>query len=76
MAFERNEPQDPVLALELPNPPPPPDPKAGRQSLTVAQQLKRLPGKLNYIITVDLASSIEQPAMEDFKFFLKNLIVE
>jgi hypothetical protein len=33
-------------------------------------------GKLYYVVLLDVASSIEQPALQDYEFFLKNLTVE
>ena len=35
-----------------------------------------MPGKLYYLVLLDTASSIEEPALKDFDFFLENLTVE
>jgi hypothetical protein len=35
-----------------------------------------MPGKLYYLVMLDTAASIEEPAMKDFDFFLENLTVE
>jgi hypothetical protein len=41
-----------------------------------SQTKQRIPGKLYYLILLDTAASIEEPAMIDFDFFLENLTVE
>jgi hypothetical protein len=37
---------------------------------------QRISGKLYYLVLLDTAASIEEPALKDFDFFLKNLTVE
>ena len=76
VAFERDEPAFPGLALEAPHDAPKPDAKEGMQYYRPVQTQHRIPGKLYYVVLLDAASSIEQPAMGDFEFFLKNLTVE
>ena len=40
------------------------------------QAHERIPGKLYYLLLLDTAASIEDPALKDFDFFLQNLTVE
>jgi len=37
---------------------------------------QRIPGTLYYLVLLDTAASIEEPAMKDFDYFLENLTVE
>jgi hypothetical protein len=76
VAFERDEPPYPGLALEAPHQMPKADEKAGAQYYRPGQTKQRIAGKLYYVVLLDTASSIEQPALKDFDFFLKNLVVE
>jgi hypothetical protein len=76
VAFERDEPPFPGLLLEAPHQSPKPDAGAGVQYYRPNQTKKRIAGKLYYIVLLDVASSIEQPGLADFEFFLKNLTVE
>jgi hypothetical protein len=41
-----------------------------------SQTRQRIPGKLFYLVLLDTAASIEEPAMKDLDFFLENLTVE
>ena len=41
-----------------------------------SQIQQRIPGRLLYIVLLDTAASIEEPALKDFDFFLQNLTVE
>jgi hypothetical protein len=80
VAFERDEPAYPGLLLEGPHQAPQPDASSdsnsGVQYYRPNQTKKRIAGKLYYIVLLDVASSIEQPGLADFDFFLKNLTVE
>ena len=76
VVFERNQPEFPGLLFEEPLS----LPKSIRDGDTIvfhpSQIHQRIPGKLYYMVELDTASSIEEPAMKDFDFFLQNLIVE
>jgi hypothetical protein len=48
----------------------------GVQAYHPGQIQQRIPGKLYYLVLLDTAASIEEPAMKDFDFFLANLTVE
>ncbi len=76
VAFERDSPEFPGLDFETPNPPPTQDAKEGANYYRPNQVLQRMPGKLYYIVLLDVAASIEEPALKDFDFLLKNLKVE
>jgi hypothetical protein len=76
VAFERDEPPYPGLALEGPHQSPKADANAGAQYFRPNQVQKRMAGKLYYIVLLDVASSIEEPGLADFEFFLKHLVVE
>lgn len=76
VAFEREEPAFPGVLLESPLQIPKPDEKEGVQYFRPAQLKHRMSGKLYYVVLLDVASSIEQPALQDYEFFLKNLTVE
>jgi hypothetical protein len=41
-----------------------------------SQTNQRIPGKLYYLVLLDVAASIEEPALKDYEFFLQNMIVE
>jgi hypothetical protein len=74
--FERDEPAFPGLIFEVPSEDPRPD-KPGPFALPQPKQTQqRIPGKLYYLVVLDTAASIEEPAAEDFNFFLENLTVE
>ena len=74
--FEREEPAFPGLIFEAPSENPKPN-KPGPFTLPRPNQTQqRIPGKLYYLVLLDTAASIEEPAMKDFDFFLENLTVE
>jgi len=76
VVFERDEPAFPGLIFEGPSENPKPD-KPGLFKFPKTDQIQqRIPGKLYYLVLLDTAASIEEPAMKDFDFFLQNLIVE
>jgi hypothetical protein len=74
--FERDEPEFPGLIFESPLELPKPDGTGGAKIYRPDQTQQRIPGKLYYLVTLDTASSIEEPALKDFEFFLQNLTVE
>ena len=74
--FERDEPEFPGLIFESPLELPKPDGTGGAKVYRPDQSQQRIPGKLYYLVTLDTASSIEEPALKDFEFFLRNLTVE
>lgn len=74
--FERGQPEFPGLIFEFPTELPKPDAKADTQFYRPTPSQERIPGKLYYLVTLDTASSIEEPALKDFDFFLQNLTVE
>jgi hypothetical protein len=74
--FERAQPEFPGLLFEYPSSLPHKEGKEGPETFRFAQIQQRMPGKLFYLILLDTAASIEEPAMKDFEFFLQNLIVE
>ncbi len=76
IAFERDQPEFPGLIFEAPQAPPTSSAASGPNIFRPAQTRQRIPGKLFYIVLLDTAASIEEPAMKDFDFFLKNLEVE
>jgi hypothetical protein len=74
--FERDQPEFPGLVFETPSELPKSDGKGGAKFYTPNQIQQRIPGKLYYLVMLDTAASIEEPAMKDFDFFLENLTVE
>lgn len=76
LAFERNQPEFPGILFESPSEPPKTDPAKGSQYFHPSQTQQRIPGRLFYLVMVDMASSIEAPAMKDYDEFLKDLAVE
>ncbi len=74
--FERDEPVFPGLIFESPLELPESDGKGGAKVYRPDQTQQRIPGKLFYLVTLDTASSIEEPALKDLEFFLRNLTVE
>jgi hypothetical protein len=76
VVFERDEPAFPGLIFESAISPPKIDPSKGIQVFRPVPQKGRIPGKLFYVVVLDTAASIEEPAMKDFEFFLQNLTVE
>jgi hypothetical protein len=61
---------------EPPSQPPPAEEGEGTQYFRPGQIQQRIPGRLYYLVLLDAAASIEEPAMKDFDFFLANLVVE
>ncbi len=74
--FEREQPEFPGLLFEYPSSLPHKQGSEGPQTFRFAQTEQRMPGKLFYLVLLDTAASIEEPAMKDFDFFLQNLTVE
>jgi len=74
--FEREQPEFPGLLFEAPTPLPHTDESKGPQAFVFGQTKQRMPGKLFYMVLLDTAASIEDPAMKDFDFFLANLVAE
>jgi hypothetical protein len=74
--FERDQPEFPGIVFESPDGPTKPD--AGSDSVVYHPEptTQRIPGKLYYLVMLDTAASIEEPALKDFDFFLQNLAVE
>lgn len=76
VVFERDQPEFPGLIFEAPEGPPVSKGQESAQAFRPNQIQQRIPGKLYYLVLLDTASSIEEPAMKDFDFFLDNLAVE
>jgi len=76
VTFERDEPAYPGLIFESPRELPKPDGSAGVKYYHPNETQERIPGKLYYLVLLDTAASIEEPALKDFEFFLQNLTVE
>jgi hypothetical protein len=76
VVFERDQPEFPGLIFELPQGPQPAKEGEGIKFYRPDQIQQRIPGKLYYLVLLDTAASIEEPAMKDLDFFLKNLVVE
>ena len=76
VAFERDEPQFPGLIFESPVGTPKTTTGSEPQFFHPSQTQQRIPGKLYYLVLLDTAASIEEPALKDFDFFLTNLAVE
>ena len=76
IVFEREQPEFPGLIFESPSALPHKEGKKGPESFRFAPIQQRMPGKLFYLVMLDTAVSIEEPALKDFDFFLKNLTVE
>jgi hypothetical protein len=76
VVFERDQPEFPGLIFETPREMP--KSKGGEEVKYYSpnQIQQRIPGKLYYLVLLDTAASIEEPAMKDFDFFLANLTVE
>jgi hypothetical protein len=64
------------LLFESPSGPPKPDASGGLKYYRPNQTKQRIPGKLYYLVLLDVAASIEEPALKDYEFFLQNLTVE
>jgi hypothetical protein len=74
--FDRDEPDFPGLIFESPQGPPQPKSGAGPSAYRPNQIQQRIPGRLYYLVLLDTAASIEEPALKDFDFFLHNLTAE
>jgi hypothetical protein len=74
--FERDNPKYPGLLFETAGGFPNNDASAGTQYFHPSQVQERIPGKLFYLVLLDTAASVEEPAMKDYDFFLQHLIVE
>ncbi len=74
--LERDEPDYPGLIFEEPMAPPKNSDSQGAQYYRPPTFQERIPGKLYYLVLLDTAASIEDPAMKDYDYFLQNLIVE
>jgi hypothetical protein len=76
VVFERDQPEFPGLIFEAPLEIPKSEGGEGPKFYRPNQMQQRMPGKLYYLVLLDTAVSIEEPAMKDFDFFLQNLVVE
>jgi len=76
IVFERDEPRFPGLIFEAPADASKGDAPGGTIFLRPDQVPGRIPGKIYYLVALDTSSSIEEPAVKDFGFFLANLTVE
>jgi len=76
LAFERDQPEFPALIFESPFGPPKTNSAEEPQVFRPSQTQQRIPGKLFYLVLVDMAASLETPAMSDYDLFLKDLTVE
>jgi hypothetical protein len=74
--FERNQPEFPGLLFESPSQMPQSSGSTAAHYFRPSQTLQRIPGKLYYVVLLDTAASIEDPAMKDFDSFLTQLVVE
>lgn len=76
LVFERDQPAFPSLLFESPLGAPKADSGGGPTYYHPNQIQQRIPGKLFYLVLVDMAASIEDPAMKDFDLFIQGLTVE
>jgi hypothetical protein len=76
VVFERDQPEFPGLIFEAPQQLPKSNGEEGAKFYRPGQIQQRIPGKLYYLVLLDTAASIEEPAMKDFDFFLENLTAE
>jgi hypothetical protein len=76
VVFERDQPEFPGLIFEAPLQLPTSSGEEGTTADSPGQIQQRIPGKLYYLVLLDTAASIEEPAMKDLDFFLQNLTVE
>lgn len=76
VVFERDEPRYPGLIFESPGDALASSSADGAATLRPDEFLQRIPGKLYYLVALDTSSSIEEPSVKDFGFFLANLTVE
>jgi len=76
VVFERDQPMFPGLIFESPSDLPKSNGATGVAYCRPNQIQERMPGKLYYLVLLDTAASIEDPATKDFDFFLENMKVE
>ncbi len=76
IAFERNQPDFPGLLFEAPWELPKSDGGEGLKTFRPDQEKTRIPGKLYYLVVLDTAASIEEPAMRELDSFLNSISVE
>jgi len=76
VVFEREQPEFPGLIFESPVELPKSNASSGVTYYRPTRTQERIPGKLYYLVLLDSASSIEEPALKDYEFFLQNLVVE
>ncbi len=76
VVFERDQPEFPGLIFESAAAFPKPDNSVGAKYYRPTERQGRVPGKLYYLVLLDAAASIEEPALKDFDFFLQTLTVE
>lgn len=76
IAFERDQPDFPGLIFEDPMEISKPETTEKITYYRPNQTKQRIPGKLYYLILLDTAASIEEPAIKDLDFFMENLTVE
>ncbi len=76
IVFERDQPDFPGLIFETPLEISKPVSTEKITYYRPNQTQQRIPGKLYYLVLLDTAASIEEPAMKDLEFFLENLTVE
>jgi len=76
IVFERDQPDVPGFIFETPMEISKPESSEKITYYRPNQTQQRIPGKLFYLVMLDTAASIEEPAIKDLDFFLKNLDVE
>jgi hypothetical protein len=76
IAFERNQPDFPGLVFESPWELPKSEGSEGLKTYRPDQVKTRIPGRLYYLVVLDAAASIEEPAMKDLDAFLRDIVVE
>lgn len=75
IVFERDEPAGSGIYLESPSALPATQ-GSGPQAFHPLPVQKRIPGKLYYLVLLDTAASIEEPALKDYDFFVEHMQVE
>ncbi len=76
IVFERDQPDFPGLLFESPWESSPSGPGEGEQNTPPERIKARIPGKLYYVVVLDAAASVDEPARNDLDSFLKSLVVE
>jgi hypothetical protein len=76
IVFERDQPDFPGLSFETPWELPDAGANDAPNAYRPSQVKARIPGKLFYLVVLDAAASIEEPALKDLDAFLKDLIVD